>query len=67
MNFAFQAEPFNPHVHRHIFPRYRKTPIFAGINFDDPLFGYFYDDKTERIVSDEVITAITEKLKSNID
>lgn len=67
MNHAFRTEPFNPHVHWHIFPRYKVAPVVSGITFDDPLFGNFYDDKAERIVSDEVVAAIVAKLKSTIN
>src|SRR5665213_618011 len=35
MNNAFQSEPFNPHVHWHIFPRYKTAPVINGITFDD--------------------------------
>lgn len=66
MNHAFRSEPFNPHVHWHIFPRYHKAPEIAGITFDDPLFGNFYDDTAERIVSDEVVNQIAERLKEQL-
>lgn len=66
MNHAFRTEPFNPHVHWHIFPRYSVAPVVAGITFDDPLFGNFYDDKAERLVSDEVVAEIAETLRNHI-
>lgn len=66
MNNAFRTEPFNPHVHWHIYPRYKVAPVVAGITFDDPLFGEFYDDKAENMVNDDVVAAIVDKLRSNI-
>lgn len=66
MNHAFRSEPFNPHVHWHIFPRYHKAPVIEGITFDDPLFGNFYDDKAERLVSNEVVSVIVERLRQYI-
>lgn len=66
MNHAFRSEPFNPHVHWHIFPRYKVAPLLDGVTYDDPLFGNFYDDKAERIVSNEVVEQIVSKLKSQL-
>lgn len=63
MNNAFQEEPVHPHVHWHIFPRYKQAPEFANITFDDPLYGHHYDPKAERNVSDEVVGQIADKLK----
>ncbi len=66
MNHAFRTDPPNPHVHWHIFPRYKKAPVLNGVTYDDPLYGNFYDDKAERIVGDEVVEQIVEKLKNNL-
>lgn len=66
MNHAFRTEPFNPHVHWHIYPRYRVAPVVAGISFDDPLFGNFYDDEAENIVSDEIVREIAAKLREHL-
>ena len=63
MNHAFRNEPASPHVHWHIFPRYKVAPVLDGITYDDPLYGNFYDDCAERLVSDEVVEKIVEKLK----
>lgn len=62
MNNAFRTQPYNPHVHWHIYPRYKKPPELNGEVFDDPLFGEFYDNDAERIVSDEVVEQIASKL-----
>lgn len=66
MNHAFRSEPFNPHVHWHIFPRYKVAPVLNGVSYDDPLFGNFYDDTAEHMVSDEVVEQIVTKLKERL-
>ena len=66
MNNAFQSDPVNPHVHWHIFPRYKVAPVVDGITFDDPLYGRFYDDKAEHMVSDETAEKIAQILRDNI-
>ncbi len=66
MNHAFRSQPFNPHVHWHIYPRYKNAQLFEGITFDDPLFGNFYDDKASRPVSKEVVEAIASKLRQQL-
>ena len=67
MNHAFGAEPFNPHVHWHIFPRYKSAPTIEGMTFDDPLFGNFYDNKAERIVSDEIVEKVASTLRQQLE
>lgn len=66
MNHAFRQEPFNPHVHWHIYPRYKKAPIFNSVTYDDALFGNMYDNEAERLVSEDVVAQIAEKLRSYI-
>jgi diadenosine tetraphosphate (Ap4A) HIT family hydrolase len=63
MNHAFRTKPFNPHVHWHIFPRYEIAPVLNGITFEDELFGNFYDDTSERMVSDDTVAHIASKLR----
>jgi diadenosine tetraphosphate (Ap4A) HIT family hydrolase len=58
MNHAFKAEPFNPHVHWHIYPRYKTSVEVAGVVFDDPLFGSHIDEDKVNMVSDEVLDEI---------
>src|ERR1019366_6447028 len=62
MNNGYKDDPPHPHVHWHIFPRYRKAPVLNGIAYDDPLFGHFYNDNAERLVSIEVVEQIASKL-----
>lgn len=58
MNHAFKTEPFNPHVHWHIHPRYKASVEVAGVIFDDPLFGSHIDEDKVNMVSDEVLDEI---------
>lgn len=67
MNHAFREEPFNPHVHWHIYPRYKTAPQIDDVKYDDILFGNMYDSKAERIVSDEIVEHIASKLRHNIE
>jgi diadenosine tetraphosphate (Ap4A) HIT family hydrolase len=67
MNHAFRTKPFDSHVHWRVFPRYEVAPVLDGITFDDPLFGEFYDDKAQRLVSVEVVEHIASKLRQNIE
>jgi diadenosine tetraphosphate (Ap4A) HIT family hydrolase len=62
MNHAFKTEPYNPHVHWHIYPRYSQSIEVAGVVFDDPLFGSHIDENLVRIVDDEVVAEIVAKL-----
>ncbi|MEI7632567.1 MAG: hypothetical protein WCJ60_04605 [bacterium] len=66
MNHAFKTEPFNPHIHWHIYPRYKIAPEIAGKTFEDPLFGSHIDEDKVNIVSDEVVQQIVAKLKQHV-
>jgi diadenosine tetraphosphate (Ap4A) HIT family hydrolase len=66
MNHAFKTEPFNPHVHWHIYPRYKNSVEIGGIIFDDPLFGKHIDEDLVRMVSDAVVEQIVTKLKNKL-
>jgi len=67
MNHAFREKPFNSHVHWHIYPRYEVAPKLDGITFNDPLFGEFYDNNAEKLVSTEVVEHIATKLRQHIE
>ena len=67
MNHAFRSDPANPHVHWHIFPRYKIAPVIAGIAYEDSLYGNFYQDGAERIVSDDVVNKIASKLREHLN
>lgn len=64
-NNAFKSEPFNPHVHWHIYPRYKEPVEIADIVFDDPMFGQHIDENLARIVDDGVVDQIVSKLISS--
>jgi len=66
VNHAFKTEPFNPHVHWHIYPRYKITPEVAGVVFDDPLFGSHIDEDKVNMVSDEVLDEIALMLQKEL-
>lgn len=66
MNHAFKSEPFNPHVHWHIYPRYKKSIEIGGVVFDDPLFGSHIDEDLVNIVSNEVVKEIATELKYHL-
>jgi diadenosine tetraphosphate (Ap4A) HIT family hydrolase len=66
MNHAFRSEPYNPHVHWHIYPRYKTAQEIDGITFDDPLFGNFYDNTAERLVSEETVSKIASELRQQL-
>jgi diadenosine tetraphosphate (Ap4A) HIT family hydrolase len=66
MNHAFRTKPFNSHVHWHVFPRYEIAPTIDSITFEDPLFGEFYNDNAEKLVSTEVVEHIASKLRQHI-
>jgi diadenosine tetraphosphate (Ap4A) HIT family hydrolase len=66
MNHVYQKKPYAPHVHWHGRPRYEKPIEFAGLLFEDTSFGYHYERKTNREVSDEVQNKIIDAIKSHI-
>lgn len=66
MNNAYRVNPAHPHVHWHIFPRYRTTPEIEGVLFEDKLFGEFYDNEAEYLVDDNFVSKIASILKSHI-
>lgn len=66
MNNAFQNNPPNPHVHWHIFPRYKDTQIINGEEFTDKLYGFFYDDALNRKLSADTYKTIVNQLKATL-
>jgi diadenosine tetraphosphate (Ap4A) HIT family hydrolase len=63
MNNGFKSDPPHPHVHWHVFPRYRQPYELKGIVFEDPRYGAFFDDDARRIVGDDVVTEIVQRLE----
>lgn len=64
MNLAYQNNPPTPHMHWHFRPRYNHVVKFAGLEFTDQFFGQHYDwppterildDKTRKLIIDEIL------------
>lgn len=64
MDHAYRMDPPVPHVHWHVFPRYKVAPQIDGVTFDDPLYGDLFDHKAEQVVSDELAETIIQKLRA---
>ncbi len=54
MNNAYQNMPPDPHVHWHVWPRYRNPVEVEGEMFVDEYFGHYLSLDQKRIASDEV-------------
>jgi diadenosine tetraphosphate (Ap4A) HIT family hydrolase len=65
MNNAFRNEPFNPHVHWHVRPRYATPVTIDNETFTDPEFGEHYARQTNRIVSSELSNTIILRIQAN--
>lgn len=65
MNHAFKLEPFNPHIHWHIYPRYKNSVEVGGVVFEDLLFGSHIDENLVNIVDDKVVKEIVDRLKQS--
>lgn len=66
MNNSFKADPPHPHVHWHIFPRYKNIYSLNGIDFKDDRYGRFYDDDATRIVDEMTVQEIAKRLKLHL-
>jgi len=64
MNFAYTEQPYNPHVHWHVRPRYNRVVEVGGARFDDPDFGDHYsrDRKKTFDAGDEVLGVICRRI-----
>jgi diadenosine tetraphosphate (Ap4A) HIT family hydrolase len=63
MNNAYQVEPAKPQVHWHFRPRYKNIVKFAGEEFRDKEFGYHYERKPVRPVSDDLAAKIIAEIQ----
>jgi diadenosine tetraphosphate (Ap4A) HIT family hydrolase len=63
MNHGYRDNPPHPHVHWHIFPRYKESYELLGITFSDNRYGNFYNDDMRRPVDDAVVSEIAKQLK----
>jgi diadenosine tetraphosphate (Ap4A) HIT family hydrolase len=66
MNNAFRQEPALPHVHWHVFPRYKQAPTVNGITFEDAQYGEHYTPKSVRLVDDETVEQIIAALQEHL-
>lgn len=66
MNHAFREEPFNPHVHWHIYPRYSKVPEIDGVEYPDENFGNMYVSTKERMVDGEIVEKLAARLRNHL-
>lgn len=64
MNNAYKEKPYNPHVHWHLIPRYEKAVRIGSAVLEDEEFGHMFVPKKERVVDDQIINAMAEKVKA---
>lgn len=64
MNNAYQEKPFNSHVHWHLIPRYEKPVEIADLTFKDEEFGRMFAAYKERLIDDQTIDIVAERLKT---
>lgn len=66
MNNAYQEEPYNPHVHWHVRPRYDHKVEVGGLVFEDQEFGNHYTHERSQIVTPEIQQLIINQIKDNL-
>lgn len=66
MNNAFRTDPAYPHVHWHVFPRYKKAPTVNGITFEDKDYGGHYVPNSVRMVDNETVEQIIDELQKHL-
>jgi diadenosine tetraphosphate (Ap4A) HIT family hydrolase len=62
MNHSYRDTPPHPHVHWQVFPRYKETQEFMGLDFIDSRYGSFYDDDAHNLVTEEIVAEIAKRL-----
>lgn len=67
MNHGYRDDSPRPHVHWHIFPRYKDPFELKGLIFKDDLYGEFYDDNIRNLVGDDVVEEIVKRLKAALE
>lgn len=65
MNEAYREPEPDPHIHWHLYPRYREEPQFAGLGFPDPNFGDGPLHGRKRVVDDATRRRITDELRAH--
>jgi diadenosine tetraphosphate (Ap4A) HIT family hydrolase len=64
MNNAFKTPHPQPHVHWHVWPRYRRPVQIGTHTFTDPNFGHHYDKHAETLVDSKALELITEQFRN---
>lgn len=62
MNEAYRDPLPDPHIHWHLYPRYRTAPELGGESFPDPNFGDGPLHGRKRVVDDAIRRRITDAL-----
>ena len=66
MNNAYQETNPVPHVHWHLRTPYSAPVTFEGIEFTDKYFGQHYDREQRRFVAENIVSASTAAIKSEL-
>ena len=64
MNNAYQEEPYNPHVHWHLIPRYQKPVQIGDLVFRDEEYGHMFAPRKERSIDESVLSTISDRIKA---
>ena len=67
MNGGYASEPYNPHVHFHLIPRYAKPVSYEGETFSDALFGSHYTLSTSYQLADDARHSLTQALRNRLN
>jgi diadenosine tetraphosphate (Ap4A) HIT family hydrolase len=67
MNNAFRDGGADPHVHWHVFPRYRKPVVFDGQTFTDQRYGEHYDPDAVVEIDSATLDRLAVTLRDHID
>jgi diadenosine tetraphosphate (Ap4A) HIT family hydrolase len=66
MNNSYKSVIPNPHVHFHLFPRYKNETNFIGEIFKDKEFGDHYNLDNNKEISKEIREKIIKKIQENL-
>lgn len=66
MNNAFRTEPEHPHVHWHVWPRYKSSKTMFGHTFQDKEYGEHYSLTAEQIVDKATVEQIRQHLVQHL-
>ncbi len=66
MNAGYHTDPPAPHVHFHLWPRYRQAVQFCGLTFEDNEFGTHYDHAGQRSLPKEIRAELVKLLRTRL-